>query len=62
MILSGTGRVEIDDMPPFEVGPSTVVHIPAGAPQRITNTGSVDLIFLCICTPRFTPESYRNLA
>jgi mannose-6-phosphate isomerase-like protein (cupin superfamily) len=61
VILSGTGRMEIGDQPATDVGPSTVVHIPASVAQRITNTGSVDLVFLCICTPRFTPESYRNL-
>ena len=34
---------------------------PAGTAQRITNTGESDLIFLCVCMPRFTPDSYESL-
>jgi hypothetical protein len=30
----------------------------AGATQRITNIGRTDLVFLCVCTPRFRPENY----
>jgi mannose-6-phosphate isomerase-like protein (cupin superfamily) len=61
VILAGTGRVEIGDAPAFDVAPPAVVHIPAGTPQRITNTGATDLIFLCLCTPRFTAEAYQSL-
>jgi mannose-6-phosphate isomerase-like protein (cupin superfamily) len=35
-----------------------VVVIPAGVRQRIENIGPGDLIFLCICTPRFCVENY----
>jgi len=42
------GTVEIGDLPAANVGPGDVVIIPAGARQRITNTGSVDLIFYCV--------------
>jgi mannose-6-phosphate isomerase-like protein (cupin superfamily) len=38
-----------------------VVLIPAACPQRITNTGAGDLVFLAICTPRFTYEAYEEL-
>ena len=31
-----------------------------GSDQRITNTGDTDLVFLCICTPRFDPQCYQN--
>ena len=34
--------------------------IPAGTAQQITNTGPEDLVFLCVCTPRFTPNCYRD--
>lgn len=61
VLLEGSGRVEIAGVPAVEVRPLMVVHIPADAPQRITNTGTTDLVFLCICTPPFTPECYRNL-
>lgn len=61
LILSGQGRVEIGDLPPHDVGPGDMVLIPPGCPQRITNTGSDDLIFLALCTPRFSPDCYREL-
>lgn len=41
-----------------EPGVITVLHIPADTPQRIKNTGSEDLIFLAICTPRFEERRY----
>ena len=61
LIASGKGIVEAGDLPPTEVGTGDVVIIPAGSPQRITNTGETDLIFYCICTPRFSPDCYRDL-
>lgn len=61
VILSGTGRLRVGEAAPFAVGPAEVVAIPADAPQQITNTGTTDLVFLCACTPRFTPEAYQNL-
>jgi mannose-6-phosphate isomerase-like protein (cupin superfamily) len=60
-MLSGSGRVEIGDDKPTDVGPMDTVTIPAGVRQRIINTGTTDLIFLCICTPRFQFENYVNL-
>jgi mannose-6-phosphate isomerase-like protein (cupin superfamily) len=35
-----------------------VTVIAAGERQRITNTGSQDLIFNAVCTPRFKVENY----
>lgn len=58
VILEGNGTVEIGGHAPVPVGPLDVVRIPAGMPQRITNTGDVDLVFLCVCTPRFQQENY----
>ncbi|MCX5827051.1 MAG: cupin domain-containing protein [Deltaproteobacteria bacterium] len=62
VILEGTGLVEVGDLPPTEVGAGDVVIIPRSTPQRITNAGDGDLIFLCICTPRFVPEEYETMA
>ena len=62
IIMEGTGCVEVGDLPPTEVGAGDVVIIPRSTPQRITNTGNSDLIFLCICTPRFIPEEYETMA
>ena len=61
LILEGEGEVEVGDNPVTKVLPLDVVNIPADIPQRITNTGKRDLIFLCICTPGFKLETYENL-
>ena len=61
LILEGRGRVEVGDLPPEAVGPGAVALIPPGARQRIANTGDADLIFLALCTPRFTPTCYEDL-
>jgi mannose-6-phosphate isomerase-like protein (cupin superfamily) len=61
LIESGVGEVEVGDTPPTIVRAGDVVSIPAGVRQRIANTGHADLIFLCICTPRFKPELYVDL-
>ncbi len=60
-ILEGRGRVEVGDLPPQDVGPGDVVLIPAACRQRITNTGQDDLVFLAICTPRFSWSAYSGL-
>ena len=61
LILSGSGRVEIGDKSPEDVGPGDVVVIPPGMRQRITNNGTDDLVFYAICTPRFSSECYAAL-
>ena len=60
IVRRGEGLLEVDGArQPMKAGDQFV--IPAGAAQRITNTGPGDLEFYCLCTPRFFPESYRNL-
>jgi len=61
LIIEGRGRVEVDDLPATDVVPGDVVHVPAGTRQRITNIGERDLIFYCVCTPRFQQQNYRSL-
>jgi mannose-6-phosphate isomerase-like protein (cupin superfamily) len=61
LILEGKGRVEVGRLPPLEVSPGDLVLIPPECRQRITNTGEQDLVFLCLCTPRFIPEAYEDL-
>jgi mannose-6-phosphate isomerase-like protein (cupin superfamily) len=61
VVLEGKGRVEVGDLPAQEVVPGDVVIIPADCRQRITNPGETDLVFLCVCTPRFVPEAYEDL-
>lgn len=61
VILEGSGEVEVGDKGPVAVGAMDVVLVPAGVPQRISNNGSVDLVFLCVCTPRFVTDNYLDL-
>ena len=62
VILNGKGRVEIGGLPPEEVAPGDVVTIPPECAQRITNTGIEDLVFLALCTPRFSKDAYSDVA
>jgi mannose-6-phosphate isomerase-like protein (cupin superfamily) len=61
LIVSGTGLVEVGELPPERVCGGDVVVIPAGVRQRIANTGTEDLVFYAICTPRFTAACYAAL-
>lgn len=61
VLLAGSGLVEVGELPAQPVGAGDVVLIPPGCRQRIRNTGTDDLIFLAICTPRFRPEAYLDL-
>jgi mannose-6-phosphate isomerase-like protein (cupin superfamily) len=61
VIIEGSGRVEVGGLSPQEVKTGDVVLIPPSCPQRITNLGGGDLIFLAICTPRFRPEAYEEV-
>lgn len=61
LIVEGFGLVEVGAKEPTSVQAGDFVFIPAGASQRITNAGSSDLVFFCICTPPFIPEAYINL-
>ena len=60
VIVAGSGRVEVGELQE-EVGPGDVVVIPAGVSQRITNDADQDLVFYCVCSPRFRPSGYRAL-
>jgi mannose-6-phosphate isomerase-like protein (cupin superfamily) len=59
-IVSGTGRVEVGKLSPKEVKPGDIVLIPPMCRQRITNIGSEDLVFIAICTPRFSNDVYKD--
>ena len=61
VVLFGEGEVEIGDLPAQTLKPHDVAIIPPGCRQRITNTGASDLVFLALCTPRFTPSAYEDI-
>ncbi len=60
LILDGSGMAEKGSQAPQEVKPGETFIIPAGMAQRITNNGSVDLVFLAVCTPRFEEKNYQS--
>lgn len=60
-IVSGNGYVEIGELPQHQVNAGDIVLIPPLCRQRITNSGSEDLVFLAICTPRFSVSAYEDL-
>ena len=59
LIVEGRGLVEVGSLAPVPLVPGEMAVIPAGTRQRITNTGPTELVFYCICTPRFRQECYR---
>lgn len=69
VILEGIGRVElvgpdrelkVADHYVSDVEPGDVVVIPPRVSQRISNIGETDLVFLALCTPRFTRAAYED--
>lgn len=61
LILQGYGRIFIGDLQAQDVEVGDVVIIPANCTQSIENTGDEDLIFHCVCSPRFLAENYVKL-
>jgi len=60
-VVEGSGVAHIENQPDQLVNIGDVVVIPPGDIQSITSTGDKDLIFLCICTPRFEWGNYESL-
>ena len=60
VIQQGNGQVYIGDEPAQTVQVGSVVVIPEGVKQKIYNSGVDDLVFLAICSPRFTPACYED--
>jgi mannose-6-phosphate isomerase-like protein (cupin superfamily) len=60
LITSGHGKVTIGDLESAKVGIGDVIIIPPQTSQKVTNTGKTNLVFYCICTPRFTEACYVN--
>jgi mannose-6-phosphate isomerase-like protein (cupin superfamily) len=64
VIESGVGRMRLGktgENEEYRVQAGDTVAIPAGCPQQIANIGAGDLLFLCVCVPRFTNASYTTL-
>jgi mannose-6-phosphate isomerase-like protein (cupin superfamily) len=61
VIETGTGLMTVGNEVPARVAVGDVVTIPRGLAQKIQNDGDCDLVFLCVCTPRFLQECYTSL-
>ena len=61
VIIQGKGFMELGEGLTQDVETGDAVIIPAGCRQRITNTGEDDLVFNCICTPRFERRNYVEI-
>jgi mannose-6-phosphate isomerase-like protein (cupin superfamily) len=60
IITQGTGIIDIKGLEPTKVTVGDVIVIPAGTSQRIKNVDNCDLVFYCVCTPRFIQKQYVN--
>ena len=58
-VLSGEGVMYFDGEQAGAVTAGDSVVIRRGVAQCIENTGSEDLVFLCICNPRFVETGYQ---
>ena len=59
-LLAGRGRMHIDDEI-SEVQPDCAVYIPPGSTQHIENTGTADLVFLCVVDPAWRAQDEEVL-
>jgi len=60
-ILEGLRKVEVGDKPARVIKKNELIYIPKNVNQRIKNIGTQDLIFLCICVPRFQQKNYQSI-
>jgi mannose-6-phosphate isomerase-like protein (cupin superfamily) len=60
LIISGQGQVTVGDQS-WSVTEKDIVSIGQDIPQKIANTGTDNLVFIAICTPRFSEENYQDL-
>jgi len=60
VILEGEGIIESGSLKGTQVTRLDTVVIPADEDQSIKNTGKQDLLFLCVCTPRFQQQNYLS--
>ncbi len=57
-ILKGCGEMHIgNELAPVRAG--QIVYIPPGSRQFIRNTGTADLVFLCIVDPKWRADDER---
>ena len=57
---SGSGIIEVEGLEML-IKAGDCVKINIGQSQRVINKSDEELVFQSICTPRWTPECYKNL-
>lgn len=55
LVTSGRGRLRVGDEE-HEVGAGDCIVIPPSQPHQIHNTGNVDLVVVCACSPAYSHE------
>jgi len=60
IILEGQGTAHIDSET-REVKKGDIVYIPANSVQKIENTGTEDLVFLCVVDPAWSKQMEKVL-
>ncbi len=59
-VTQGRGTITVgDETQGLSEGDS--IYIPPNTPHTVTNTGTIDLRILCICSPPYTHEATRLL-
>lgn len=61
VLEQGQGLMQVGNGVPFAVQNGDTVAVPKNTAQRVTNTGRDDLVFLCVCVPKFSQECYTSL-
>lgn len=61
IVLSGVGVMTVGHRTGLAVTAGDVIEIPPRERQQIHNPGPDDLVFECLCIPRFTPDCYESL-
>ena len=61
IVQSGQGEICIGDDPPRRLASGDTAMIAERIAQQATNSGGDDLVFLCVCVPRFTRDCYFSL-
>ncbi len=59
-IIDGQGVMHIDEEA-ASVGPGDTIYVPPGGKQHLENTGSANLVFLCIVDPAWRIEDEEVL-
>lgn len=55
-ILSGSGEISLGNQL-YQIEKGDMIYVPENVEQFVKNTGAIELFFLCIVSPPWSPES-----